>query len=53
MSLWRMRVPGGTLKVKFYRELNRVELARSVPVWKIGWLYFVWWPSHLRIRRGE
>jgi hypothetical protein len=43
----RIRLPGGTLKFKRYQELRRFERERRVPVWKIGWLYVSWWPSHL------
>ncbi|MER9070101.1 hypothetical protein NKH84_26630 [Mesorhizobium sp. M0902] len=35
----RIRMPGGTLKVKVYRELHR-ERARRIPVVKIGPIYF-------------
>jgi hypothetical protein len=38
----RIRLPGGTLKVKTYRELRDRERDRRVPVLKIGSLYFVW-----------
>ncbi|ESZ30555.1 hypothetical protein NKI66_30060 [Mesorhizobium sp. M0518] len=35
-------MPGGTLKVKTYRELRDRERDRRVPVLKLGSLYFVW-----------
>ncbi|WP_164775799.1 MULTISPECIES: hypothetical protein [unclassified Mesorhizobium] len=38
----RIRLPGGTLKVKTYRELRDRERDRRVPVLKLGSLYFVW-----------
>lgn len=38
----RIRLPGGTLKVKVYRELRDRERDRRVPVLKLGSLYFVW-----------
>jgi hypothetical protein len=41
----RIRLPGGMLKVKVYRELRARERDRRVPVWKIGGLYFIWWPN--------
>ncbi|MER8395430.1 hypothetical protein NKH10_26770 [Mesorhizobium sp. M1340] len=39
----RARLPGGTLKMKTYRELRARERDRRVPVMKMGSLYFVWW----------
>lgn len=42
----RIRLPGGTLKVKSYRELRERERDRKVPVVKIGSLYFIWWTHH-------
>ncbi|WP_202596357.1 hypothetical protein [Mesorhizobium loti] len=38
----RIRLPGGTLKVKIYRELRDRERDHRVPVLKVGSLYFVW-----------
>ncbi|MER8758319.1 hypothetical protein NKH69_21985 [Mesorhizobium sp. M0976] len=38
----RIRLPGGTLKMKTYRELRARERDRRVPVMKMGSLYFVW-----------
>lgn len=45
----RLRLPGGTLKIKGRRELRSVERYREVPVWKVGPLYFIWW----RTGRGD
>ncbi|RUU96677.1 MULTISPECIES: hypothetical protein [unclassified Mesorhizobium] len=42
----RIKLPGGTLKLKVYRELR--ERARRVPVLKMGSLYFTWWSSRQR-----
>ena len=39
----RISLPGGTLKVKTYRELRVRERERKVPVKKMGSLYFIWW----------
>jgi hypothetical protein len=39
----RIRLPGGILKIKSYRELRQTERERKVPTWRWGWLYFVWW----------
>ncbi|MER9439935.1 hypothetical protein NKI79_00775 [Mesorhizobium sp. M0340] len=39
----RIRLPGGTLKMKTYRELRARERDRRVPVMKMGSLYFIWW----------
>lgn len=36
----RIRLPGGTLKMKVYRELRERERARRIPVLKLGSLYF-------------
>lgn len=44
----RIRLPGGTLKMKIYRELRDRERERRVPVIKIGSLYFVWWSNNRR-----
>lgn len=44
----RIRLPGGTLKMKIYRELRDRERERRVPVMKIGSLYFVWWSNNRR-----
>ncbi|WP_287364005.1 hypothetical protein [Mesorhizobium sp.] len=41
----RIKLPGGTLKVKVYRELRGRERERRVPVMKVGSLYFVWWSN--------
>ncbi|TGP52512.1 MAG: hypothetical protein E5V91_19705 [Mesorhizobium sp.] len=38
----RIRMPGGTLKVKTYRELRDSERDRRVPVWKLGAFYVIW-----------
>lgn len=38
----RIRLPGGTLKMKVYRELRERERARRIPVLKLGSLYFSW-----------
>ncbi|WP_292555101.1 hypothetical protein [Mesorhizobium sp.] len=39
----RIRLPGGTLKMKVYREFRERERARRIPVLKLGSLYFSWW----------
>ncbi|MER9768856.1 hypothetical protein NKJ09_22650 [Mesorhizobium sp. M0189] len=41
----RIRLPGGTLKVKTYRELRTRERDRRVSVMKVGWIYLIWWPN--------
>ncbi|MER8831069.1 hypothetical protein NKH73_31870 [Mesorhizobium sp. M0938] len=41
----RIRLPGGTLKMKVYRELRERERARRIPVLKMGSLYFTWWSN--------
>jgi hypothetical protein len=41
----RIKLPGGTLKMKVYRELRVRERERRVPVMKMGSLYFVWWSN--------
>lgn len=38
----RIRLPGGTLKMKVYRELRERERERRVPVLKLGSLYLIW-----------
>ncbi|QPC95953.1 hypothetical protein [Mesorhizobium sp. INR15] len=45
-------MPGGIFKVKTYRELRDRERDRRVPVLKIGSLYFIWWPSQQRAKKG-
>ncbi|MER9675320.1 MULTISPECIES: hypothetical protein [unclassified Mesorhizobium] len=42
----RIRLPGGTLKVKSYRELRVRERERRVPVVRIGSMYVIWWKDH-------
>ncbi|MER8950721.1 hypothetical protein [Mesorhizobium sp. M0959] len=44
----RIRMPGGTLNVKVYRELRDRERARRIPVVKIGPIYFIWWSNRQR-----
>ncbi|MER8606598.1 hypothetical protein NKI54_15745 [Mesorhizobium sp. M0663] len=41
----RIRLPGGTLKVKTYRELRVRERERRVPMVKIGSMYVIWWKN--------
>jgi hypothetical protein len=41
----RIRLPGGTLKIKRRDDLRRREKNRHVPVWQIGSYFLVWWPS--------
>lgn len=41
----RINLPGGTFKVKTYRELRARERERRVPVLKVGSMYFIWWPN--------
>jgi hypothetical protein len=41
----RLKLPGGTLKVKTYRELRSSERARRVPVMQMGSMYFIWWSN--------
>jgi hypothetical protein len=43
----RIRLPGGTLKLKSYRELRSRERDRLVPVLRLGSLYVIWWPARL------
>ena len=48
----RLRLPGGTLKIKRYPELRNSERKKEVPVIAIGGVYFVWWSrSAARKRR--
>ncbi|MER8680405.1 hypothetical protein [Mesorhizobium sp. M1405] len=44
----RIKLPGGILKMKVYRELRDRERARRVPVMKMGSLYFIWWSNRRR-----
>lgn len=44
----RVKLPGGTLKMKFYRELRSPERQRRVPVMKMGSLYLIWWSNNRR-----
>ncbi|WP_192364259.1 hypothetical protein [Mesorhizobium mediterraneum] len=51
----RIKLPGGTLKMKVYRELRGRERSRRIPVVKIGSVYFTWWsnrPHPLNHRPG-
>ena len=47
MSLFKLRLPGGSLKLKTLRQLRRREHERKVPVLKVGFLYVIWWPSRM------
>jgi hypothetical protein len=49
----RIRLPGGTLKIKTRPYLRTPEIERRVPVKRLGALYFIWWPGveHPRLRR--
>lgn len=49
----RIKLPGGTLKMKVYRELRGRERSRRIPVVKIGPVYFTWWSSRLRPLNGQ
>jgi hypothetical protein len=44
----RIKLPGGTLKVKSYRELRAHERDRRVPVMKMGAIYLIWWSNRRR-----
>lgn len=41
----KIRLPGGTLKIKKREDLRRREQKREVPVWQVGNYFVVWWPS--------
>jgi hypothetical protein len=43
-----IKLPGGTLKMKVYRELRERERARRIPVLKMGSVYFTWWSNRQR-----
>lgn len=47
----RIKLPRGTLKVKYYRELRDSERERRVPVWQMGAVYFIWWSKKNSKRR--
>ncbi|RUV15599.1 MULTISPECIES: hypothetical protein [unclassified Mesorhizobium] len=44
----RIKLPGGTLKMKVYRELRERERTRRIPVLKVGSVYFSWWSNRQR-----
>ncbi|MER8455864.1 hypothetical protein NKH24_06955 [Mesorhizobium sp. M1300] len=44
----RIKVPGGTLKVKTYRELRTRERERRLPMLRLGSLYLIWLSNKLR-----
>ncbi|AZO00568.1 hypothetical protein EJ066_27515 [Mesorhizobium sp. M9A.F.Ca.ET.002.03.1.2] len=46
----RIRLPGGTLKIKKKDELRRREQKRQVPVLQVGNYFIVWWPSSMSDR---
>jgi hypothetical protein len=37
----RIRLPGGTLKIKHYQQMRTQERGGWVPVWKIGHTYLI------------
>ena len=41
----RIKLPGGTFKIKTHRELRNRERNGVIPMKKFGPLYFVWWPN--------
>jgi|GEM_PF-4024277 len=41
----RIKLPGGTLKLKPYKYLRTAEINGKVPVWRLGGHYLVWWPN--------
>ena len=43
MTLARLRLPGGTLKIRTRNSLRSREREGLVPVLRIGALYFCWW----------
>jgi hypothetical protein len=49
----RIRLPGGTLKMKIYRELRARERERRIPVVKIGSVYLTWWSNRRRPSDGQ
>lgn len=49
----RIRLPGGTLKMKLYRELRDRERDRRVPVMKMGSVYFIWWSNNQAAGRDD
>lgn len=53
MSYIRLRLPGGTLKLKPQHQLRSSERERRVPVWKLGGLYVVWWPHRFERRSAS
>lgn len=50
---FRLKLPGGTLKVKKRGELRRREQKREVPVWQVGNYYIVWWPNSVSERSSR
>ncbi|RWM68028.1 MULTISPECIES: hypothetical protein [Mesorhizobium] len=44
----RIKLPGGTLKMKVYRELRERERTRRIPVVKVGSIYLTWWSNRQR-----
>ncbi|MER2536352.1 MAG: hypothetical protein ABTQ31_14455 [Rhizobiaceae bacterium] len=44
---FRLKLPGGTLKVKRKEDLRKREQQRQVPVWKLGGYFIVWWPDSM------
>ncbi|CAH2395367.1 hypothetical protein [Mesorhizobium escarrei] len=49
----RIKLPGGTLKMKVYRELRERERSRRIPVVKIGSVYLTWWSDRQRPLNGQ
>ena len=46
----RLKLPGGTFKIKRYVELRDMERRRNVPVLRVGSLYFIWWSNRPKVR---
>jgi hypothetical protein len=49
----KIRLPGGTPKLKQHHELQRREQKCDVPVWQVGKYFIVWWPSTISDRPSK
>jgi hypothetical protein len=48
---YRIRLPGGTLKIKTRQYLRTREIEGRVPMKRLGGLYFIWWPEAAEAQR--
>ncbi len=49
----RIRLPGGTLKIKGIPNCAGASSGAKFPIWQVGGYFIVWWPSSLSDRPSK